>query len=522
MQALLHFETSLRWRRVLLVLYGVMFLLFLGDRRTSGELMRMAWVTMALAALVDRSMDWRMRWRPVSIAYAFTVLIALFAGIAITPGNGAARHFLYYQNWAIWLIDLWLAWPLLAAAARPLRVLIILLLLFCWWCMLSAFASPDAPTAMKMWGREIGMYAGIFSLTVRLFLVELPGEKLLIRLCTGVMLLVTVLMLCVVAAAHLPATATWLAAREWIRVEPLDPNAPWRLQFPFQHHNRVGYFACVACFVFVAMAAVAHGRTWRAVWVAAALGAMIALSFTATRGAMLAVAAGLLIAAAGMCAQRGRRRWLLMLLLVPGLYFLLPAGHRSQIQQMFDLSSYRPGTTTTMGTRQLIWQGASGFIAADPVLGLGYGFETFEEAFEKQYPAKAAVLEGVSHAHNMWIETSVESGVPAALLLLVFMGLRVCWLAGRCYSRDRTGASGYAGAPAALLTIWLAVEIAVAVYGLSNYPLRRNIGLATYVVWAVGVIMVWRSGAGVRVAQVSALCSPPQDELPSDADLRRR
>jgi O-antigen ligase len=289
-----------------------------------------------------------------------------------------------------------------------------------------------------------------------------------------------------------PSAASWLRANELIRVEADDPNAPWRLQFPFSHHNRTGFYCMCSVFLMLLLSAAEgiRGGRWtaRVAWLATAAGAVGCLVFTMTRGALIGGVAGLAVWFGGTLCVRGKRKWMLgVVLLVPIGFLLLPSSHRRQLMQIASISSYRPGVETTIGARLITWRDAVGIIRERPGLGVGYGFENFERVYDERHGGSSVNVGGISHAHNQWLEIAAECGIPAAVVFGAFTILRVGVLILSWLRAVRLGSP-----MARVLLLLIALEVAIQLYELTNYSLRRGLGFLTYGIWACGLAIAVR------------------------------
>jgi O-antigen ligase len=188
----------------------------------------------------------------------------------------------------------------------------------------------------------------------------------------------------------------------------------------------------------------------------------------------------------GHVISRGVSRWMLVLLAAPLLWFALPKAHQRQFAQAFSPSTYRLGAQSTIGSRLIVWRKTVDMIARRPLFGCGYGFESFEALFNRESPPGSVQLEGTSHAHNQWLEIAAEAGIPAALVFLAFTVVRIALMAASWRAAAHRAGAGTA---AGVILLWLALEAAIQVYGLTNYTLRRNMGLFTYGLWGIGVAM---------------------------------
>ena len=118
-------------------------------------------------------------------------------------------------------------------------------------------------------------------------------------------------------------------------------------------------------------------------------------------------------------------------------------------------------------------------IGRRPALGFGYGFENFESTARLEHPAIPNFFKDAVHAHNHWLETAAEQGIVGMAILFLWTLIRIGLLAGTWWR-----AAPVNPAVSRLLLLWLSLEIAIQVYGLGNYALRRNLGYLIYMIWA--------------------------------------
>lgn len=485
----------------------VLYVLFFPDKRSDTHLTHLGWLLALLAALTDRAAPVRPRLKLTCAFYLLTLSLAAAASMAHSAPTHVWPAFFKYQLWVLWLISCWLCSPYLLALFSPrslsrggpdksIAATVALLMLFGFICLTSTFASNEPKLAMKLFGAEFSVYLAAFLLLLRLFESPTPLGGRALCLAWSITLAavaVMTLVLCLYATGGKSLTH-FMASAQWIRVEPLDAKAPWRLQFPFEHHNRTAFFSMSAVFLILAGVAAGRKRLLLLPNSAPLLGtvgscaAVMTLIYTVTRGALLAALAGGGIWMLGMLPRRGMRRSLFLLPALPLLWFVLPANHQHQLSQIFSSKAYHQTTETTIGSRLLLWQKSAHLIADRPLFGYGYGYENYEKAFATRYAADLAKLGGTSHAHNQWLEICAEAGLPAAAVFALFTLARLSLLLAAWRKAYRRAAP-----IAEILLLWLALEIAIQVYGLTNYPLRRSLGLFTYAIWAISLLLASRS-----------------------------
>ncbi len=269
------------------------------------------------------------------------------------------------------------------------------------------------------------------------------------------------------------APTTWterLFEWEWIRGDA-SRAGNWiiRVQYPFDSHNRLASFL-VATSLLVPFAWVfAERPSEKRLWGVCGVIMLMGIIVSGTRGAMIAAAAGLL------CVVMARWKYALILISAAAvLCLILPLGIRQHLMTIVDSETYR----APMGPVQMrvhAWQAAGKMIAERPVFGLGYGWKNFEKNYPKYNP-EPLDTEEKPHAHNILLEVIVETGIIGAVLFmghqlaLVYAAFLLIRLAARG-SRER-----FVG--------WsvLGLLIGLHVFGLTNYSLRRNVGIEVWMV----------------------------------------
>ncbi len=126
--------------------------------------------------------------------------------------------------------------------------------------------------------------------------------------------------------------------------------------------------------------------------------------------------------AAGVCAG--------LLVLAAFNYISHGAIQKRFVVELRQISSVQDANSLT-NHRSAIWRVVSGLIADRPIVG--YGRKNLEEVYGEALKENAeyAKIDFVarSHAHNMYLELAVSSGIPSLLLFLaaLFMMIRKCW-----------------------------------------------------------------------------------------------
>ncbi len=163
-----------------------------------------------------------------------------------------------------------------------------------------------------------------------------------------------------------------------------------------------------------------------------------ALLLTQSRTALLATAVATLVVCLLTLRQPEGGLRLLGGLLFFGLligmaYFLLQIEFGTILRQSaasFDSTTTRMVDTQSLSGRVLIWQRALYGIADHPLTG--YGLGTFGEIAKHPYPLAGFVPGAINHAHNLFLQTALDLGLPGLITFATIVGLAGLALS-RCY-----------------------------------------------------------------------------------------
>ncbi len=513
---------------LVLGLYLVLMALTVCDRMV--EDLRPRFVQLMLVALVLIDCPPPKRWGRERVA---TRLLITLAGLGLTlwvaqicrwsvdrtpqalDGNDlrsieqAWRALFKHHAYAVWGASLWIFAPLVqtslqtrrerageatAAGVAPEEVpdqataqarLVLLhalpLMGFGAWSLATSLSSIRPDRGFQYFVQELGLYVPLYLFWVRSALRDARYQVWLKRGACAFMLLATL-------AASVVFAMFWLAdeaGREAMKAfefrgtilvtQQFIGSSQWRFNFPFGHHNRLGYFSglCVVVFFMVIRL---NGRTWVRVAAGVGLGlALLNLGATLNRGAFFALAGGV---AAYACLSLGRRSLWLLLLAPIGL-LVMTQNQRNEIATIFKKDTYT-NQYSSIVTRVDHWRFAVRTIRENPVLGIGYGWKHFEKYYQASPKQEGEREYAKAHAHNAWLEWAAESGLPALALWGAWNGLRwwlMLWLWRR---RGRLVRSAKQQ-----LFLWIALEVLVQLFCLVNLPLRRALGFLTWGLWAV-------------------------------------
>jgi O-antigen ligase len=233
-------------------------------------------------------------------------------------------------------------------------------------------------------------------------------------------------------------------------------------------------------------------RFWLALVIALGLLALTSfgLLMTTSRGAWLGLAAALSTAGLWIVSRwlaRGhaiRQAWIFPSLLVLGLVAILAVGV-AWPQVIVAVVGALPGPDTSLSRAELL-RNSLILIRDYPFLGAGLG------SFPMLYSSYAYLLHVVyiAHAHNVFVDVTIEQGVPALLLLIwmwiLFAEIVGATLRGFPFWREKTHPAarlGSAAMGAAALSL-----VVILVHGLVDDPLySRHGALLLFVPLAFGV-----------------------------------
>ena len=166
------------------------------------------------------------------------------------------------------------------------------------------------------------------------------------------------------------------------------------------------------------------------------LGAAAAFAYTlvrtGSRGGLLAIGVAVLVLIAGL---RGARRWAAIAGVAIGAVVLWKTGGDTFHERVASfVSGQEDYNYTSYGGRKHIWERARGYIAHNPVFGVGVGnFSIAEgESCKINFPDSGCKW---SAPHNSYLQAGAELGLPG---LALFVGILVTG-ARRAYRFWRTG-----------------------------------------------------------------------------------
>ncbi|MCX8037559.1 MAG: O-antigen ligase family protein [Candidatus Sumerlaeia bacterium] len=303
-------------------------------------------------------------------------------------------------------------------------------------------------------------------------------------------LVITTIYLTGVITTSVSLTARYLylhGGHEWksefLRAEILreeinaDGQTELRNQWPFKHHNRLCSFALlVTLFVWLQFFSTQNWelKTLTAISTVVPVWCILV---TLTRGGYVALAVAAL---ALILMINWRSVWIFAAVAVMG-WFVAPTQVRERLLSIFDRKTYTENQTT-FGLRRQLWAWSLDIIRQHPLLGLGAGWEVFEDYIKTTYPERAAQME-TPHAHNNFLEIAAESGLIAMSVFAAFtvaLALQIgqAWRATQRQTKRRFVVAGF-----------FALLIAITAFGITSYSLRYTIGLLIWVCFALMTLL---------------------------------
>ena len=229
----------------------------------------------------------------------------------------------------------------------------------------------------------------------------------------------------------------------------------------YRWKNTLGFMLAMSLTVVVWVLLIGRHAGRRVGWTVLGLLQLAALLLSYTRAALVAVAIS-----SGVLAVAFRRLRMLPIGAAALVVILVIGGHRivTRYLSIVQPSTYLEGALS--GRREL-WQGTVAMISQRPVLGYGFGSTVFPHVartFAAQTGDFRAALN--SHAHNLFLETTVEMGL-LGLAAVCALGGAVAWvLVDRC----RRGRSADESSREITILL-LGLYAAMVVISLTDYPL---------------------------------------------------
>jgi O-antigen ligase len=120
-----------------------------------------------------------------------------------------------------------------------------------------------------------------------------------------------------------------------------------------------------------------------------------------------------------------RKKLILLFPLMILIFFLLfPSNFTSRFMSILDFQNYAKAGGV-LSDRVQLWQSAIKMIEDYPVLGVGYGKRIFKKVYikEKYILPHAKERRALPNAHNLYLDTGVQLGIPGIILFLFLIGV---------------------------------------------------------------------------------------------------
>jgi O-antigen ligase len=441
----------------------------------------------------------------------------LAALLALAPLPLGANRPAAWALLALWLAALLLMWSwgawrqpaqLVGLGWHRMRVPAILFAIVCAWAALQALPVMPAALEHPLWagaraalGRDVGgtisaapdatwaalarlmAYGGAFWLAAELC----RDHKRARRLCWAV-----VVAGIVYAAYGLYVEFTGGGRILWLRKWAYEDS----LTSTFVNRNNYATYAGIGLVATLAMlrANVLAWQDRRDDWFLFRAGALMAgalviataLFLTESRGGLLAALCGIgVLMVTGLADRQRRPGTTRAFAIIAGAAVLVVAllSGSGVVQRFTDRD---PGVQDNQ--RPLIWRQTLAGIAARPVLGHGLG------AFEQSFPAYQAPAQitayRVDKAHNTYLETAYELGVPMALILLAIPALILALCANAIGRRNQD---------ALMPAVALATGTVVGVHALADFSIQIP-----------AIALTWAALLGAGFAQALPARGTPQ------------
>lgn len=367
----------------------------------------------------------------------------------------------------------------------PISLLWLLVSLWFWWMALAASYGFYYEESLKAFAREGGPYLLAYTILVVKASQHRDASRNWLRWLIGVGGLVAALaVLESIAIYSMPQVAIdWLSDNEIITAKwNANEDRVYRAQFPFGAHNRLASYLIVTAMLLTIASALGTSRRVRAALLACAAMAIIGIAGTGTRAALLALAAGY-----GIFSFARLRYFAIFTVAVLVIFAAAPRDLRVHLRTLFQ----RDAWTVLDGSVQYrvqAWKIAGSMIADRPVFGFGYGWKNYEELYPEYHarynarqPTEATHFYEVKmpHAHNNLFEIGVETGLVG---IAIFVTFQIALFAFAIHSLFRAKR----GSPERQIALGIvALLVAVNLFGLTNYTLRRTVGFEVWMSWGI-------------------------------------
>jgi len=282
----------------------------------------------------------------------------------------------------------------------------------------------------------------------------------------------------------------WKLHRAIMTVDAME----YRPCFPFGHHNRLANYCMMVAMLGAALAAWPdRSRRERIAWAALVGALLVLLLVTRVRGAWLSFALGALAGVALCYRPWGGWRHHAGAALVIGTlalgWFVLPLEQRARLAKAFVWSGSPEEMDGNILRRQHSIQTALRMFERHDVVGIGYGYHVYEALYPVFEPPREYLdpnpLERIQpHAHMNWAQVAAEEGRIGLIAFLIHHGLALM-LTLRGFIRAHSGGTALQWP----LLVFTSLLVMMYAYGLTNFSLRYNTGMLTYLAMTMAGVM---------------------------------
>ena len=366
--------------------------------------------------------------------------------------------------------------------------------------LLSAAASQDPAISFEHLRKETGIYLILYLICLEAA-SRMADFQRLIRMLAVVGLCATVLagVLYHYYDTRIEETSgysvcEWMRSQELIEHRDPQPGQEFSVVWPAGHPSRLASVAIVFTFSLLAGAATMQRGELKTLWGLAAIVPAYVIFLSRTPEAVLALAVGLVclwcmllwLFACGL-----KKRWLIPVLLLPlvagaGVYFLTPPETLARARQLLQTELHSNPDPVVQEKLQG-WRIAVHLTGQNPGLGIGHGWENFENA-DQQLLEEPQALKNISHAQNNLLEGVVENGLPAGGVWLILHLLFAAVLIRAFLNRNLNLRLRY------MLAVICSMHLSLSCLGLVDFTLRDRAGAIIWIVTALALALARQTG----------------------------
>lgn len=275
------------------------------------------------------------------------------------------------------------------------------LLLYCWMALTAAYSPAPVPNAVA-----------VFSLVIfHVFTVYVLSFNSVRSVASAILL--AALFLCAVSIVIYFVNPSFGRMWEWVNGVRIPQN---RMRGITGSPNAVGGVAALGILL-IALFWREFGRTMRLISLAAALVFAASIFFSQSRSPIAAV---LVILLGYYLFRPGRGPFVVICGVLGGAVFLALLPFIDNILSLLSRSGRAEEILTATG-RSYIWQTVLTLWSQKPLTGWGYG------AMLYVLPSQPGLFEAAAHAHNLFLEVLVGTGIVGFVILTMAVGSTLFW-----------------------------------------------------------------------------------------------